>query len=64
MDNKTKRTLVAIGVMLVGGVLFVSGLLQIPVVPVVLILVGGALGFTGYKIFLSRNNKPDDLIFG
>jgi hypothetical protein len=65
MDNQTKRTLVGLGAMLVGAILVVSGLLQIPVVPVVLILVGGVLGFIGYKIFENRGNtKPDDLVYG
>lgn len=65
MDKKTKVTLVGCGAMLVGAILVITGLLQIPVLPVTLILVGGALGFVGYKIFESRKNiKPDNLIFG
>jgi len=51
--------------MLVGGALVVTGLLRIPVVPVVLILLGTALGFTGYKIYeLRRSDKPNDLNYG
>ena len=65
MENKTKVALIGIGAMLVGATLVVVGLLQIPVVPVVLILVGGAVGFVGYKIFENRKNaKPNDLYFG
>ena len=60
-----KRLLVGVGGMLVGGVLVVKGLTLIPGLPIVLILVGGALGFVGYKIFEKRgSNKPSDLNFG
>ena len=60
-----KRLLVGIGCMLVGAVLVVTGLLGIPVVSVVKILIGGALGFVGYRIYeRRRGGKPDDLNFG
>jgi len=60
-----KRLLVGLGCMLVGGVLVVTGLLRVPVVPVVFILMGGSVGFVGYKIFESRrNDKPNDMNFG
>lgn len=60
-----KRLLVGVGCMLVGGALVVAGLLRIPVVPVVLVLVGGAVGFVGYKIFENRGSEvPKDLELG
>ena len=60
-----KRVLVGIGAMLLGGVLVVTGLLRIPVVPIVLILVGGAVGFGGYKIYETRRRGiPGDLELG
>ncbi|MFX0084316.1 MAG: hypothetical protein ACFFAU_01480 [Candidatus Hodarchaeota archaeon] len=46
-----KNRLYGVGGMMVGGALVVTGLLQIPVLPVVLIVVGGAVGFIGYKFF-------------
>ncbi len=46
-----KKMLIGIGGMLVGGVLVVGGLLQIPVLPVVLIVIGGALGYVGNKVY-------------
>ena len=60
-----KRLLVGIGCMLVGGALVVTGLLRIPVIPVVLILIGGTLGFVGYRIFESKGTDiPRDLNLG
>ena len=60
-----KRLLVGVGCMLVGGVLVITGLLGIPVASVVKVLLGGALGFVGYKIFEKRgSSKPNDLNFG
>ena len=60
-----KRLLVGIGCMLVGGALVVTGLLRIPVVPVVLIMIGGSIGFVGYKIFEARGGGiPSDLNLG
>ena len=51
--------------MLVGGALVVKGLTLIPGLPIVLILLGGALGFVGYRIYeLRRSDKPNDLNFG
>ena len=46
-----KKEIISIGGMLLGGALVVIGLLKISIVPVILILVGGAIGFTSYKIF-------------
>ena len=60
-----KRLLVGIGCMLVGGALVVTGLLRIPVLPIVLILIGGAVSFVGYTIFRSRrSDKPKGLEYG
>lgn len=60
-----KRLLVGVVCMLTGGALVIIGLTQIPGLPIVLILVGGALGFVGYKIFKSRkSDKPNDLNYG
>ncbi len=60
-----KRLLIGLGSMLVGGVLVVVGLLKVPVVAAVLVLLGGTLGFVGYKIFENRrSDKPDDLVYG
>ena len=60
-----KRILIGTACMLVGGALVVIGLLKIPIVPVVLILIGGALGFSGYKIYETRrSDKPQDLVYG
>lgn len=60
-----KKVLIGTGRMLLGGILVVIGLLRIPVIPVVLILVGGALGFTGYRLFETRrSDRPDDMIYG
>ena len=60
-----KRLAIGVGCMLVGGILVITGLLGIPVVSVVKVLIGGALGFVGYTIFEKRgSNKPDDLNFG
>lgn len=60
-----KKLAVGVGCMLVGGVLVVTGLLGIPVASVVKVLIGGAIGFVGYKVFESRrSNKPSDLNFG
>ena len=60
-----KRVLIGVGCMLVGAALVVIGLLQIPILPVVLILVGVALGFTGYKIYETRRGgKPDGMEYG
>lgn len=60
-----KRLAIGTGCMLVGGALVVIGLLKIPIVPVVLVLVGGAIGFVGYKIYETRrSDKPNDLNFG
>lgn len=60
-----KRLLVGVGGMLVGGILVVAGLLRIPVVPVVLIILGGAVGFIGYKIYdLRGSDKPKGLEYG
>ena len=46
-----KNMLIGVGGMLVGGALVVVGLLKIAIVPVILILIGGAVGFTAYKVF-------------
>lgn len=60
-----KRLLVGVGCMLVGGALFVTGLTQMPGLPIVLILIGGALGFVGYRIFESRrSDKPKGMEYG
>lgn len=60
-----KRVIVGICCMLVGGILIVIGLVQIPIVARVLILIGGTVGFIGYRIYeLRRNNRPKDLNFG
>lgn len=60
-----KRLLVGIGAMLVGGALFVTGLFRIPVVSIVLILMGGAIGFVGFYIYeRRRGGKPNDLNYG
>lgn len=60
-----KRLLIGVGCMLTGGALVITGLTQIPGLPIVLILVGGALGFVGYKIFEKRRgNIPSDLELG
>ena len=60
-----KRLLVGVGCMLVGATLVVTGLLRIPVVPIVLILMGGTIGFVGYKIYeLRRGSIPSDLNLG
>lgn len=60
-----KSTLIGFGSMLVGAILVVIGLLRIPVIPIVLIVIGGALGFGGYKIYENRrSDKPKDLNFG
>ena len=60
-----KKLLIGVGCMLIGGSLVVTGLLRIPVVPIVLILMGGTLGFIGYKIYeLRRSDIPNDLNFG
>ena len=60
-----KRLAVGVGAMLVGGALVVIGLLQIPPVPVILILIGGAIGFVGYKIFERRRGEiPSELNLG
>lgn len=65
MDKKSKVILIGCGAMLLGGVLVVVGLLQIPIIPVVLILAGGGLGFLGYRVYKNKNNiKPEDLYFG
>ena len=47
-----KNTLYGLAGMLVGGVIVVTGLLKIAVLPVLLILVGGAIGFAGYRIYI------------
>lgn len=60
-----KRLVVGVSCMLVGSALVVTGLLRIPVVPIVLILIGGAVGFVGYKIYeLRRGSIPSDLNLG
>lgn len=60
-----KSILIGFGCMLVGAILVIIGLLRIPVISVILILIGGALGFTGYKIYENRrSDKPNDLNFG
>ncbi len=59
-----KRLLIGVGGMLVGAILVVAGLLRIPVVPVVLILMGGTIGFVCNGIYKRRNDKPNDLNFG
>ena len=46
-----RNTLYGVGGMLVGGVLAAIGLLQISVLARVLVLVGGVIGFTSYKIY-------------
>ncbi len=46
-----KNMIYGVGGMLVGGSLVIGGLLQIHVLPVVLILVGGTIGFVGYKFY-------------
>jgi len=60
-----KRLLVGVGSMLVGAVLVVVGLIQIPVIAKVLILLGGTVGFVGYRIYEQRGkDKPDGMIYG
>ena len=54
-----KRLAIGGGCMLLGGILVVTGLLRIPVVPVVLILMGGTIGFVGNRIYKKRNDKPE-----
>lgn len=49
-----KALYVGLGTMLVGGILVVVGLLNVPKVAAVEILLGVALGFAGYKIFEKR----------
>lgn len=49
-----KNLLIGLGGMLIGGILVVKGLTMIPGLPIVLILVGGAIGFACYKIFENR----------
>ena len=49
-----KALYVGLGAMLVGGILVVVGLLNVPKVAVVQILLGGAIGFAGYTIFEKR----------
>lgn len=60
-----KRLAIGVGCMLVGGALVITGLFRLPIVPIVLILIGGAVGFVGYKIYEARNGgKPNDMNFG
>lgn len=60
-----KRLLVGVGCMLVGGALVVAGLARLPGLPIVLILMGGALGFIGYRIYEKRNGgKPKGMEYG
>ena len=60
-----KRLAVGVGCMMVGGVLVVIGLCQIPIVPVVLIIMGAGLGFVGWTIFKKRAKKlPEGLNIG
>lgn len=60
-----KRLAVGVGCMLVGGALVITGLVKLPVVPFLLILTGGAVGFIGYKIYeLRKSGKPNDMNFG
>ena len=45
---------VGLGTMLIGGILVVVGLLNVPKVAAIEDLLGGALGFVGYQIFEKR----------
>jgi len=49
-----KALCIGLGMMLVGGILVVVGLLNVPKMAVVEVLLGGAVGFVGYKIFGQR----------
>lgn len=61
-----KETMVALGVMGLGGLLVLVGLLQVPVISGVLIIVGALMGFIGYTLYKDRNNNepPEGMIFG
>lgn len=63
MDKKTKVVLVGLGAMVVGGILVVVGLLQVPTLAKVLILVGGGVGFVGYKIYDKRNQIAENNVY-
>jgi len=49
-----KALCIGLGMMLVGGILVVVGLLNVPKMAAVEVLLGGAVGFVGYKIFGQR----------
>jgi len=60
-----KTFLIGLGCMLVGAISVVWGCLTIPVIAIVKIVVGGAVGFVGYKIFSSPEaKKPSGLDYG
>lgn len=59
-----KQGLIGIAGMFVGGVLVIVGLLNIPVMSVVLIVLGGAVGFTGHYFYDHKNTEYKDLNFG
>ena len=49
-----KNLLIGLGCMLVGAALVIAGLSRLPAIPIVSIVMGGAVGFSGYKIFEKR----------
>ena len=49
-----KALLIGLSCMLIGVALVITGLSKLAIVPIVLIVMGGAIGFSGYKIFEQR----------
>lgn len=64
MGNKV--TLISIIAMIIGAVLVISGLVQVPTVAKVLVILGVVSGFCGYKLYENRDkyDKIEDLFYG